>query len=232
MSKTKQPTSFGEQIMRFYDNISFPKENLLPGMEILYPYADKKTREYVRAFYDKFYADNHGRTFVFGINPGRFGSGATGVPFTDPVALEEYCGIPNTLPKRREPTSRFIYDVIESMGGAKKFYQSFFLTAVCPLGFVRSGKNFNYYDDKGFLSRIDPFLIETIRQQIACGANREYAIVLGIGNNLKVFEKINRELGLFRSVKALPHPRYILQYQRKHLGEHIKKYQKVLRDDR
>jgi hypothetical protein len=228
MSKSKQPTSFGERIMRFYDSISFPKEHLLSGMEVLYPYADKKAREYARAFYDAFYADTLERTFVFGINPGRLGSGTTGVPFTDPVALEEYCGIPNTLPKRREPTSRFIYDVIESMGGAEKFYHSFSPTAVCPLGFVRNGKNFNYYDDRGFLARIKPFLVGTIRRQITCGANREYAVVLGTGNNLKGFEKMNCELGLFRNVKALPHPRYILQYQRQRLGKHIKEYQKVL----
>lgn len=224
MGKRKQTKSFGERIMRFYDTISFPREFLLSGMEVLHPHADRTTREYMRAFYNAFYADNNERTFVFGINPGRFGGGATGVPFTDPVALEEYCGIPNTLPKKRELSSRFIYDIINELGGVQQFYRSFFLTAVCPIGLVRNGKNFNYYDDPAFLALIKPFLLETVEQQIACGANRERVIVLGSGANLKIFEKLKSQFGFFKKIEALPHPRFILQYQRKRLRQHAKKY--------
>ena len=35
------------------------------------------------AFYDKYYNDNKKRWPILGINPGRFGGGLTGVPFTD-----------------------------------------------------------------------------------------------------------------------------------------------------
>lgn len=227
VGKRKQTKSFGERIMRFYDTISFPREFLLSGMEVLHPHEDRTTREYMRAFYNAFYADNNERTFVFGINPGRFGGGATGVPFTDPVALEEYCGISNTFPKKRELSSQFIYDIIDELGGAQQFYRSFFLTAVCPVGFIRNGKNFNYYDSRDFLVRSRSFLLQTMEWQSVCGANRERVIVLGSGSNLKVFEKLNSELGLFRKIEALPHPRFILQYQRKYIEQHIKNYKDV-----
>ena len=71
------------------------------------PYRDPRVRSYVTSFFRSFYSDTEPRTFVFGINPGRFGGGRTGVMFTDPVALEISCGIANDLEKRRESHSEF-----------------------------------------------------------------------------------------------------------------------------
>jgi len=33
-------------------------------------------------FYKKYYNDNNPRFLILGINPGRFGAGVTGIPFT------------------------------------------------------------------------------------------------------------------------------------------------------
>src|SRR5687768_18158258 len=44
-------------------------------------------------------------------------------------------------------------------GGCDKFYSDFFITAVSPLGFVKNGKNVNYYDDRELLYAVTPFKI-------------------------------------------------------------------------
>jgi len=66
------------------------------------PYKALGIRNYVESFFRKYFSDNNKRVFVFGINPGRFGAGLTGITFTDPVALAEFCGIQNNLPQNRE----------------------------------------------------------------------------------------------------------------------------------
>lgn len=45
------------------------------------------------SFYKKYYNDNNSRHLILGINPGRFGAGLTGIPFTDPKRLESNCNI-------------------------------------------------------------------------------------------------------------------------------------------
>lgn len=191
------------------------------------PYADDHVRGYLRAFLDAYFADNTKRVLVFGINPGRFGAGVTGVTFTDPVALADECGIENSLPRRRELSSIFIYKLIERYGGARKFYSRFFLTAVCPLGFTRNGKNLNYYDDPALARAMTPFIVETIVRQIAIGGRADRAIVLGIGANLKFLRELNTKHGFFRELIPLEHPRWIMQYRRRKLDEYIEKYQEA-----
>ena len=47
----------------------------------------------IEAFFYKFYSDSNPRRMIFGINPGRFGAGTTGINFTAPKQLQEFCGI-------------------------------------------------------------------------------------------------------------------------------------------
>ena len=49
------------------------------------------------------------RHLLLGINPGRFGGGVTGIPFTDPIRLQNVCGIENNFEKKQELSSVFIY---------------------------------------------------------------------------------------------------------------------------
>ena len=218
--------TFGDRAFRFYASLTFDI-GLPPGVTVMNPYREAKVQVYVRSFLSKFCSDNRERVLVFGINPGRFGSGITGVTFTDPVALEIFCDIPNGLPKKRELSSIFIYDFARYWGGAQKLYQDFYVTAVSPLGFVKNGKNFNFYDDSRFLADIKPFLISSINAHLAFGASRRAAIVLGTGKVKKVFENLNRENAFFQNVYALEHPRFIMQYRRKTLHAHLQKYRDV-----
>lgn len=218
--------TFGKKAINFYKTIAL-SDTLLSETEIINPYKIPQVRRYMREFYDNFFSDTKDRIFVFGINPGRFGSGVTGVPFTDPVALQDFCGIPNAFEKRCELSSKFVYAFIEHWGGAKKFYQDFFLTAVSLLGFMRNGVNYNYYDDAELFLLLKPFIIHTIKTQLHFGARTDAAIVFGTGKNQKIFNELNKEYGFFKKVYAVEHPRFIMQYQRKNLTKYLKKYKQI-----
>lgn len=222
---TKTPT-FADKALHFYKNLNAPG-NLPPGIEVMNPYKIPQVQEYTEKFFTKFFSDTKDRTFVFGINPGRLGGGVTGVAFTDPVALREFCGIPNTLGEHREMSSRFVYKFIEHWGGAEKFYGNFFLTAVSPLGFTKDGRNYNYYGDPALFDALKPFIIETMKSQLALGAQRKAAIVLGKRKNVKFFREINEEYKFFKELYPLPHPRYIRQYQRRNTEKYLKEYSEV-----
>ncbi|HEY7534737.1 MAG TPA: uracil-DNA glycosylase family protein [Thermodesulfobacteriota bacterium] len=224
----KNIPTFGERAFRFYTSLEL--RNKLPrGVVVMNPYRTPRIRDYIRLFLSTFFSDNHKRVLVFGINPGRFGAGITGVTFTDPIALETFCAVPNDLPKKRELSSVFIYEFIKLWGGPKKFYRKFFLTAVSPLGFVKEGRNFNFYDHPTLLRNIKPFLIRSIEFQLRFGARREAAIVLGTGKIKQVFEDLNRECNFFKTVHALEHPRFIMQYRRRKLRDYLPKYSEVFK---
>jgi len=113
-----------EKILDFYFNM--PEDLMLPdGIKTIYPYKDAETQGVMKVFYEKYYADTLPRGFLLGINPGRLGSGITGIGFSDAVALEKFCDIPNSFDKRSEPSASFIFEVIEAYGGAQKFYKDF-----------------------------------------------------------------------------------------------------------
>lgn len=193
------------------------------------PYRDPRVLRYVRAFLDKFYSDDNPRTLILGINPGRFGAGVTGVTFTDPVALNDFCGIENHLGRRRELSSVFVFDVVNHLGGPERFFSRYFLSAICPLGFTKGGINMNYYDDPKLVEAVRPFIVRTLRQQIALGARRDVAVILGRGTNLKFMQRLNDEEQLFGELRGLDHPRFIMQYRRKRVQEYLQTYEAVLR---
>lgn len=218
-------STFGSRAYDFYCRLETPR--VPRGIRVMNPYADPGVRRYVRGFLDAFYVDNEPRVLVFGINPGRFGAGVTGVTFTDPVALADECGITNDLARRRELSSIFVYAFIRRFGGAERFYRRFFLTAASPLGFTRGGNNYNYYDDPRLARAVTPFIAKTVRQQIALGGRRDHAIVFGAGENFGFLRRLNDEHGFFGSVEALDHPRFIMQYRRKRLDEYLERYAEV-----
>ena len=192
------------------------------------PYTHPSIQSYVRAFLDKYFSDNRERTLILGINPGRFGSGITGVTFTDPVALADECDIANDLPRTRELSSIFVYKVINHLGGPQTFYDRFFLSAVSPLGFTRGGTNLNYYDERKLETAMRPFIVSSIEAHIALGCRRDRVIVLGRGQNATFLKRLNDEHRWFASVHALDHPRFILQYRRKQVDSYIRNYGDVL----
>ena len=221
--------TFGDRSVEFYGKLQIDPP-LPAGTEVLNPYEDADVQTIVRAFFSRFFADGQERFIILGINPGRFGAGITGITFTDPVRLEEDCQIPNPFEKRAELSSRFIYEMISAYGGSMLFYRRFFLSAVSPLGFVRNGKNLNYYDDPELEETLDGFIRSTLRSQLDLGIRREKAICLGEGKNLKYLDRLNRELNLFGEIVPLPHPRWVMQYRYRRKQEFIEKYLEVLRN--
>ncbi|MDA0195700.1 MAG: DUF4918 family protein [Bacteroidetes bacterium] len=219
--------TFGESVLNFYKTLTVPR--LLPaGIDILYPFKNNSTWELVEKFFMRYYSDNNPRTLLLGINPGRYGSGLTGIGFTDPIRLEYDCGIPNDFDKRPELSSTFFYDVIRAYGGPKEFYSLFFISAVSPLGFVKNGKNYNYYDEKKIETAIEPFAVNCLKNQLNFGCSPNIAISIGQGKNVSFLNRINHSYQLFKRIESLPHPRWVMQYRLKRKEEFIQEYLKVL----
>jgi hypothetical protein len=218
--------TFASRALEFYKRLEFTAR-LPDGVALLNPYTDAATMALVEKFLFKFFDDERPRTLVLGINPGRFGGGSTGIGFTDPVALEDACGIGNDLPKRRELSSEFVYRVIDRWGGPQQFFGAFYLTALCPFGFTRAGNNFNFYDDAALLRALRPFIVETLRVQLALGARRDVALILGAGKNKRVIDELNEEHHFFERVEALDHPRFIMQYRRKQVDAYVERYRQA-----
>lgn len=217
-------------ILQFYKNLQ-PAFKTPGKVHVMNPFTDPGAWVLVEKFYRKYYDDAKRRIFIFGINPGRFGGGVTGIPFTDPIRLAENCGITNDLAKRPELSSEFIYQMIDTYGGPSVFYAKYFITALSPLGFTLDEKNLNYYDDKSLLQATTPFIVDCIHTQLDnIRATRDICYCLGEGTNYKIFSRLNDEHGFFKKIVPLPHPRWIMQYRRKRVGEFVELYVEKLRE--
>lgn len=215
--------TFAEKVLVFYRQLAI--ESRLPrGVEVLNPYQDDKAFELCRAFYSKYYNDLNQRTAILGINPGRFGGGITGIPFTDPAKLESICGIKNDMPKKAELSADYIYKMIEAFGGPKKFYGKYFFNSVSPLGYTMDGKNLNYYDTPELMKAVEKFILKSIKQIIEMGVNTDVAYCLGEGENFKYLTNLNRKENFFKEIIPLAHPRFIMQYKRKMIDHYIDDY--------
>jgi hypothetical protein len=220
-------TTWDEQLISFYSNLKPPGK--LPGnVEWLYPQKDPEVMTIVAAFLHKYYHDNNKRKLMLGINPGRFGAGVTGVNFTAPKQLESYCGIDHGFKKQTELSAEFVYEMITSYGGVSKFYGDFFIGSVCPLGFVQNGKNLNYYDDKLLLQAVEPFIIESLQAMVQLNIDRTICFSIGGEKNYKYIASLNKKFGWFEKIKALPHPRFIMQYRRKQKEQFIQQYLQII----
>lgn len=222
--------NFSEKVIRFYQTIQLPK-NLPQGIEVMQPHLLSETAKVSTDFYQKFYSDDQPRTFLIGINPGRFGGGITGVPFSDPDKLRRVCGIEHSLAGKAELSADFIYQVIQEYGGTAKFYSDFYFTSVVPLGFTRNGKNLNYYDDSELMQQLFPLMATWMTKQVKIGADRNRCICLGTGKNLRYLKKLNEQHRFFKRIDALDHPRFIMQYKRRSLPEYIHKYLEILNQE-
>lgn len=216
-------TTFADKAISFFQSLRLDAR--LPKLiEVMNPYQDATTFDIVKAFFQKFYADNNPRVFLWGINPGRFGGGLTGIPFTDPFALTHHLGIAHDISGKRELSSEFIYRVVEAWGGAEKFYGKFYINSLSPLGFTRLGKNYNFYDDKALMKASEPFIVRCISAQIQFGAKRSTAICLGTGKLYEVFSRLNETHQFFQTIVPIEHPRFIMQYRRKQVEQFVEKY--------
>ncbi len=188
------------------------------------PFQDPLAMDVCTQFYNKFYGDTDQRWMMIGINPGRFGGGVTGIPFTDPVRLQTACGIENSWPKKQELSSVFMYDMMKAFGGVGSFYRQFYITSVSPLGFTKNNKNLNYYDDKQLQGSIREFAVECFERELQFGIHRNAAFCLGEGKNFAYLSALNREMKFFDEIVPLAHPRFIMQYKLKSKEDYINNY--------
>ncbi|GKV70483.1 hypothetical protein NCCP2716_29810 [Sporosarcina sp. NCCP-2716] len=110
------------------------------GISILPGFTEQV--ELVRAYYRKYYFKNKQRLVFCGINPGQFGAGRTGVPFID------FDGIEKLMPGRggdeQERSAQYMLSIMEEYETGA-FQDSVYLTNLSWYGFVRRGRNLNYY---------------------------------------------------------------------------------------
>lgn len=219
--------TIGEKLVAHYKGIQKPN-NLPNGVELLFPFDQLPVIEAISGFYSKYFADQEKRIMLVGINPGRFGGGVTGIPFTDPQVMEEELSMKNEFDKKPELSSKFIYEMINYMGGPEIFYSRFLLSSVCPLGFMKEGKNMNYYDDKELEEVLEDYMVKSIKWHLEHVATNEVVYSLGQGKNIKYLAYLNKKYNLFGRIVPLPHPRWILQYRRKRLPEFLALYKTEL----
>lgn len=224
-------------ILSWYDSLRIPEsiERALPeDVKVLNPYADMApgTRRALEEFYTRYYDDRSDRRLILGINPGRLGAGLTGIPFTDTPALRSVnINMPDI--NTTETSADFVWKVIDACGGAEAFFSGWFIGGVSPLGFIRRNEkgnwvNFNYYDDPIVFAILMPFIKDQLQIQKDLAGNAGDVVILGTGKNAKAMEAINDQLNLFNSIIALEHPRFIMQYRRKRLGEFVEKFVGVM----
>lgn len=220
--------SFADKILSFLTTLHFYVD-LPENVQVMNPLQDEAAMQLCTQFYKKYYSDNLERRMIIGINPGRFGGGITGIPFTDPIRLKTDCEIENHLQQKPELSSVFVYNVIKTFGGLQEFYKNFYITAVSPLGFTKDAKNLNYYDDKALEVSIKHFVVDCMKKQLQFGINTNVAFCLGDGKNYKYLSKINEEMKFFKTIIPLSHPRFIMQYKLKKKEEYIQHYLKQLK---
>ncbi|WP_417591245.1 SMUG2 DNA glycosylase family protein [Owenweeksia hongkongensis] len=219
-----------EQILDFYSNLNIDVSTLPLKVDVLNPYQNPspEMEKVLHEFYHKYYGDTKSRGLILGINPGRFGAGITGIPFTDSYRLKEFCDIDFPI-DTRETSSVIVYEVIQAFGGAKKFYSNWFIGATSPLGFIHQNAkgnwvNYNYYDDPKLEKAVRPFIIDKLQEQLEICGNPRKCVVLGTGKNYKYLQKLNKEIQLFDEIVPLEHPRYIMQYKLKSKEDYVTKF--------
>lgn len=225
--------SFADDVIAYHENLRFHDE-LPQSISVMNPYQESgRVREIARIFYDKYYGDASSRHLILGINPGRLGAGSTGIPFTDTKRLDAVCGIPWEGLHTHEPSSVFVYRLIEAFGGPEAFYARFYINSVCPLGFTitnGAGKevNYNYYDRPDLQKATYAFILDNIRLLLGMSCFNDKVYCLGTGKNFKFLKKLNDDHGFFGRVIPLEHPRYIMQYKAKEADKYLETFVALL----
>jgi len=222
--------TFAEKVIDFNQKLEYNGKALPVGIDIMNPFRGIENANVISSqFYRKYYNDSNSRNLILGINPGRFGAGLTGIPFTDPKCLKSECNIEYTGKITHEPSSVFVYDVIREFGGPEAFYNKFYINSVCPLGFTLkkdNGKiiNYNYFQNKELQAAVYNFIVESIEKQLDFGVNRDICFCFGNSENGVFLTKLNNERKYFKEIIALEHPRFIMQYKMKTKQLYIEKY--------
>jgi hypothetical protein len=229
--------TFADHVINFNSNLNFTG-TLPPGIRIMNPFREQpQIKDVMSRFYKKFYNDHNVRQMIIGINPGRLGSGSTGVPFTDTKRMREVHGIEIEGMKTHEPSAVFIHDVISAYGGPEVFYKRFYIGSVVPLGFTSiqpGGKeiNYNYYDSKALTDAVYPFIVSSIKEQLTFGIDTSVVYCLGTGKNVAFLERLNAGEKFFGKFVPLEHPRFVMQYKSKTKQDYVDKYLQAFEENK
>lgn len=221
--------TWSAHLFEFYSSLH-PTQKLPNGVQWLYPQRSEEVMQVVKVFLNKYFNDTHKRQLLLGINPGRFGAGVTGINFTAAKQLTKDCKIEHPFGRGSELSAEFIYAVINAYGGPQKFYRSFFIGSVCPLGFVKEGKNVNYYDDKKLQKAVELFIVESIEKQLRFPVDKSRCLCIGGEKNYKYLLGLNKRFGWFNEIVPLPHPRFVMQYRRKSIPAYVQFYLDALKN--
>jgi len=221
--------TFADKVIDYNRQLEFTGQ-LPDGIRMMNPFKEHTDALRIsEIFYRRYYNDYDQRFIIWGINPGRFGGGFTGIPFTDTKRLKADLNIPYEGRTTHEPSSVFIYEMINAFGSTEDFYRNFYINSICPLGFttVNDGgreKNYNYYDSRELLASVGDYILKNITAQIALGVNTEVCFCFGTGKNEKYLRALNDRHRFFGKIISLEHPRFIMQYQSANKQFYIDKY--------
>lgn len=233
----KKTATFADHVIAFNSNLEYTGK-LPPGIRIMNPFREQPhIKEIMRQFYKKFYDDHLTRQMIIGINPGRLGSGSTGVPFTDTKRMIDAHGINIEGLKTHEPSAVFMHEMFSAYGGVEKFYKDFYIGSVCPLGFTSvqpGGKeiNYNYYDSKALTDAVYDFIVKSLKEQLTFGIDTNVAYCLGTGKNFAFLQQLNNKERFFKKIVPLEHPRFVMQYKSKTKQAYIDKYLREFEENR
>lgn len=235
----KDEKTNADKILEFDSELSQVALCVPDGFKIINPYlgeSKQQINKITTAFYKKFYNDNKKRKMILGSSPARRGSAVTGVPYEDANHLQNETGIYIDNFYVNKSSSNFLYDVIETYGGCKKFYNDFYMNFICPLGIVRINSkgnevNCNYYENKKLQSSLYDFILKSIKEQLQFNIDTSICYCIGSGENYEFLKKINEKHHFFKTIIPLEHPRYIMQYNSKNRDYYFEKYLSALNLD-
>ena len=153
--------------------------------------------ENILDFNRRYYGDKIPKTVICGINPGNLGP-KTGIPFLDFKSLSEL--LPNVTAQDTHRSAHFFFDIVKHFG-AQKFYETFYVTNISWLGFIKDDRNLNYFSlpesTKGKIyelfvremSYINPTTIISLGREVSNTVNELFG------------KDVNKEI-------VLPHPNY------------------------
>ena len=212
---------FSDNIKDWHKYLSKINLTVPSGYQILNPFEGTEQQKIkVRAdlFYQHFYHDKNLRKIIIGSSPARRGSALTGIPFEDSDRIAKITGMKTEN-----------YHIQKGSGNIKKFYSTFYMTFVCPVGIEkRSDKgrlmNVNYYENRKLLLSLQTTIIESLKMQLDFGIDNSICYCIGSGENYKYLTRLNSEFRFFERIIPLEHPRFIMQYNSNEIEFYLKKY--------
>ena len=134
-------------IFAFYDAIQHGELQWIKkhlermGVTIIASFLQNKPL--ILEFYRNYVEPYRQRVAICGINPGRFGSGKVGIPFLDFRTLSRL--LAGVEMQGSEKSAQFFHSVVQYFG-ARTFYATFYVTNISWLGFMKGGRNVNYFE--------------------------------------------------------------------------------------